>query len=834
MPDAPALYFIRRLSPDLAADLIGDPLESPRPAQHDRNSETGWDRLLAGAKQMGVGLKEVISGALFETKPKAARRYQPGSGNRAVRNLYGHYLLIEKPGGTIDICREPESYSFPRGCNVFIVADLVGMPIARFSGAVQASSMSVGGGIGQQTSGDYLIDLWLDPGDGRGHELTNEARERLGRFLANVLAGRESLTVAELVETTRVKMQPFLTSMLDVPTPGKSWVSGQALPQGAHVLEQAVQEFQQKASDYLGLTVNIRFRPGTRIFRHRVQLSEASREAAQRYTIAHEALILDDGRWRCPNPECQSINAPAARFCSGSNCAAARPAATEELRDATRWKLMSRDAHDLTIEIAFVSFGQDSVDADGITAACIDALWHESRRITANDLLDPAVLSHLNQVLNNQLTTGRFGMIGEFQIVYFGTTEEEWKRQIALKVRHELREIDADKQRLVLTDEVLALRELQLLRDQRDVVVWRQEIDAALDRARAQASTQLAHDQIAALTDLEGQKLQTWTELEKRRDVTAAAGEAMRFNRDLDLQAKDFARADEVRESTERRSDELAEIEHGLLKDDMVDVARRKAEQDAADLQARIDRLKAGVKLDEARQRQDIDLDRKRSELDLDQSAASLKAKLEIEKLRAMAEIDVLQREQQSKMSAAQLMALQASALADKGVTDALTQLASHDGRTADATAEARVAKVQTEMLERMMAMQLQTQAQQSDTNKEAMAQQMQLMMMAMQQQQSTASAAMLANQEAIKAAMLGQQASAVRLQEVQQQATDAAVAWSQRSIDAISQVAATKAGNPGSPAPTPMPSALYCPSCGIASTGTANFCITCGHKLAP
>lgn len=816
---------------------------------------------MAGAKQMGLAIKDAIGSALFETTPRAARQYRAVSGGTVTRNLYGHFLIVEKPDGMLDICRDPERYTFPKGCTVYIVADLVGMPIARLQGSVRPTSMSVGNAPGFASDGEYLIDLWLDPGDGNGHELSDDARERLGRFLVNVLGGRDSLTVEELVQVTQARMTPFLNAMLDVPSPGKSWIMGQQLPDQAAMLAQAIQDFQAKASEYFGLTLSVRFRPGVKYFPHSILLNEASRAAAQTYAVANWELVEEDGQWLCANADCGIINSRTEKFCA--SCGGARPAATTELRSDTKWKLVTKDGHDLDLEIAFVSFGQEAVDADGITAACIDALRIECRRVTADELNDPVVLDRFNLALNNTLTSGRFGLIGEFRVVYFSTAEEEWKRQMAAQLRQDLRAIESTSQRLVLTDEALSLRELQLLRDRRETDVWQQELSARLDRARVEAGNQLAQEELEATTNVERDKLKNRTELDRdanaiqtglerdklkiqanleaSRAATEAAGKEMRFTREIEQQGKAYAREDAVQESAERRLDDMAELDHDLQKEDKVDAARRKAEQDAAELKARIDRLKASTTLDAARQTQDLELDRKRAEQDIDITAASVKSKLEIEKLKAMAEMEALQREQQSKMSAAQLLALQASSLAEKGAMDAITQLASQDGKTAEASAEAKVAKMQAEMLERMMAMQSQSQSMQADASKEAMQQQMQLMMMAMQQQQSTSNAAMLANQEAIKAAMLGQHAANSRLQDAQQQTADAAMAWNTRSIDAMSQVAATKAGNPGSPSPASVPStapysgggaARFCPSCGVGATGTAKFCTDCGHKF--
>lgn len=834
-PTTPSIqYFVRRLTPELAADLVGPVLKETS----DEKPETGWDRFASGARQMGVAMKELIGGLLFETKPRVPRAPRATVGQVGVRNLYGHFLVIEKATGELEICRDPDTYTFPKNANVYIVADLVGMPIARMRGVAVQTSLSVGAGSGQKTDAEYVIDLWLDPGDGANKALTDEARQRLGSFLSKVLAGRDSLTVEELVDVSRQRLQPFLQAMLDVPAPGKAWVMGQRIPDESALLGEAIHSFQQKASEYLGLTISVRFRPGTRVYRHTTFLSEETRQAAEQYAVRNWAQFDDEGNWKCPNPVCDSTNPVAMGFCP--SCRTARPSATKEARADRSWKLVTKDGEDLNLEIEYVSYNTDAVDADGITAACIDALWKECRRIMPTDLESDEVLSRLNLVLNERLTTGRFGNIGEFSVVYFDTAETEWKRQVRARVRQQLREISEQTSQLEVTDGSLTLREMQLLRDQRDTDVLRQELSANLDRTKITTEHELAEERLAASTDVARGKLKIDTELEMRSAAAAAASEEMRFTRDVEQQARGYAREDAVTESTERRLDEMADLDHDLTKDDKVLAAQRKAEQDAAELQARIERMKASVKLDVSRDAQAIELDRKRQEQELELGASSVKSKLEIEKLRAMAEMEALQREQQSKMSAAQLLALQASSLAQNGALDALTQLASHDGQSAAAAAEAKVAKMQAEMLERMMAMQAQSQATQTDASQAAMAQQMQLMMMAMQQQQATSTAAMQANQEAIRAAMLGQQATNTRIQEAQQQTADAAVAWTDRTIGAMANVAATKAGNPGAPAVSPPPSipsagnggaARFCTACGAAASAGA-FCSGCGTRL--
>jgi hypothetical protein len=848
--EAPTLYFARKLTRELAADLVGD-------APERDNSDTGWDRFLAGVGEIGVAIKEVVGGALFGTKPKYSRQYRSNGVGTVTRNLYGYFLLVEK-NGKVEICRDPDTYTFPKNANVYIVADLVGMPLARLTGKARQSNMSVVSILGQRTDAEYIIDLWLDPGEGERRELEADGAERLGRFLSQVLAGRESLTIDELVQTANRRLQPFFDAMLDVPTPGRAWVMGQQLPIESVMLSDAINAFQQKASEYLGLTVSVRFRPGARYYRHATFLSEQTREVAQRYASKNWEAFDDTNAWTCPVPGCGANNERTLLFCSG--CGGARPSATAEARAERPWQLVTRDGQDLNLEIEYLSYNVEAVDGDGITTACIDVLWKECRRLTVDDLEDPAVITRLNTAINNRLTTGRYGMVGEFSVVYFDTAESEWKRQVRSKLRDQLRSIDENVTQLDVTDGSLALREMQLLRDHRDINVMRQELANTLDRARVESMSELAHEQLQALTQVERDKLTIQTELDKRRTATQAAVEEMRFTREATLEERGFTRTDALQANSEQRSDELVDVDHrqlienkqldhSLVRDDKILVAKRLAEQEAAELQARIERMKAGVKFDGAKQAQELDLEKQRSEQELASATARMKTQLEIDKLKAMGEIEAMQREQQGKMSAAQLMALQASSLAEKGALDALTKLAGHDGVSAEASAEARVAKMQAEMLERMMAMQaqaqqsqllMQMQAQQSqaDTSKEALAQQMQLMMMAMQQQQATSTTALNANQEAIRAAMMGQQAVNAKIQEAQQQTADAAVAWNDRSIGAMANVAATKAGNPTVPAaqaPNAAGSAgvRVCPGCGLDLNDAKKFCSHCGIKLS-
>lgn len=840
---APTQYFVRRITPQLVADLIGDDAGD---ARERTESATGWDRFLSGASQIGVALKEVIGGALFGSKPKSARDYRKrtSGGGTTTKNVCGYFLVVEN-GGKIEICRDPDNHTFPKGANVYIVADLVGMPIARLSGKAQTSAMSVVSTIGQRTDAQYIIDLWLDPGEGANNELDGDAAERLGRFLSQVLAGRDSLTVDELTRAADDRLQPFLKAMLDVPAPKDAWVMGQRMPDESGMLATAITEFQQKASDYLGLTVSIRFLPGVRCHRHVAYLSEQTREVALKYVAPNGGQYTDFNEWNCAAPGCGTLNDENRKFCE--ECDEARPSATAAARAERPWQLVARDGQDLNIDVEYFSYTKEAVDEDGITTACIDALWTECRRLSVDQLEDPAVIARLNTAINNRLATGRYGMVGEFSVVYFDTAETEWKRQVRAKIRNQLRVTEESEAQLQVTDSRLALRELQLLRDHRDIDVMRQELASDRDRARVQAENELAQEQLQAVTEIERNRLLKQSELEMLRTDTQTDAEALRITRDAALEARGFARTDALQESAEQRTDEIIDLDHALLKDtkqldhlltrdDKVLAAQRTAEQEAAELQARIERMKAGVKFDGARQTQELDLDKQRAEQDLATATARMKSQLEIDKLKAMGEIEAAQREQQGKMSAAQLMALQASSLADKGALDALTKLAGHDGVSAEATAEARVAKMQAEMLERMMAMQaqsqqsqllMQMQAQQSqaDTSKDAMAQQMQLMMMAMQQQQATSATALNANQEAIRSAMMGQQAVNAKIQEVQQQTADAAVAWNDRSIGAMANVAATKAGNTSA-------SVTAAPAVSGVVPGTSSFCSSCGAKL--
>lgn len=775
---------------------------------------------------MGVAIGELFGLALQKKSSTTPR------GKLAHPHLAGTFLIIQR-GGQIELHRNAGAAKVDSSATVYIVADLTGMPIARITGTVGASDFSAVQEPGLSTAGKYAIDLWLDPGQGGGRAAGQQDCDRIGRFLAAVMQGRDSLTVAELVEVAHARLQPFLQAMLDAPPPQVPWVSGQPMKDDSSLLRDAIDHFQRSASQHLGLSVCVRFRPGVRAFSKHIVLSEETRRASVADQPARYEIFDDDGGWACQAPSCGERNARPDRFCGA--CGAARPSATAELRAGESWKLVSQDGHDLRFEVEFLSYGSEAIAEDDVVAGCIDALTSECSRWDAASIDTPAATAALERRLNERMTTGRFGLLGEFVIAYADTEEMQWKRRLRAEVREQLRQVDRDQAQFEVTEGWQAVRERQLLSARMELELSKRE--RVLDQQRAQddAVQELQQRQLEAELEVQRGRIGIKQELDLRRATTEAAAAEAHFTRDVEEQVRGYAREDVVRESDERRVDEMADLSHEITKDQLANSAQRQDTLDDADVQARIERLRSGVKFDDKRQELSIDQAAKQGDFSLEAERMRLEADLKLRQLQAMADADVRQREQQSKMTAAQLLAQQASALAEKGAFDALTTLAGHDGQAAEATADAKVAKAQAELLERMMMMQAQSQQSQQDAGKDAMAQQMQLMMMAMQQQQATTQTAMQANQEAIRAAMGVHQTADAKVQDAQQRTMDAAVSWNQNSITAMANVAAQKAANPGSAPPNMPPaprSSGTCPQCKTSVDG-AKFCPECGARAS-
>jgi hypothetical protein len=156
---------------------------------------------------------------------------------------------------------------------------------------------------------------------------------------------------------------------------------------------------------------------------------------------------------------------------------------------------------------------------------------------------------------------------------------------------------------------------------------------------------------------------------------------------------KRFARNDEVETLDHEITLERKVFEHDLTKQQALDAAQLKKSTKEIEVES----LKA-------KSTQELEIERLRVEHELQR-----------EKLQAMASIDLAQRDQLKGMSAAQMLAMQATGLAEKGATDALTKLATSD-------ADSREAFVKAEMLQKMLDMQ-------SESSKASSEMQMKLMM---------------------------------------------------------------------------------------------------------
>lgn len=860
----PTRYFARRLTNDLIKELVPtSTFNSPE------DKATGLKAIWEGASSIGVGLKSLLHGALFSKKQAAINSYPKGSRGPLFPNIYGYFVVVQDKG-RIRAFNDPGLIAPPKDSEIFLIADLVGLSIARILGTANQSAFSVEASPGQKSAGEFAIDLWLDPGELKADgAISKEAEERLGRFLQSFMSGRDELTVEDFVTSSDTTLKPLIANMLDLPIPATAWEQGQPLPENLTPLQLALSDFQAGVIRLTGLSAYVRYRPGKKIFRHQVTLDDQTLSTIQQFASSGaEQIVNDDYEWQCPI--CSNLNEGSA-FCqecgskkpakewSCSNCAkhnsmtssfcqdcgAAKPSAIKET--SLGWnagKLLTSGADELIFDISFVSYDQPNVDLDGIAGKCYETLRTYCRNYALEDLETPARLVDIGKLLSVNLSTGAYGPIGEFSVVDFKTVDSNWKLQTRAQIREQLRNIEGQQAQFVVDEAQFALREAQLLRNKRDLDLETREQQLDLNRAQAQSTAELGAQKVVVNHEVEGYRIEKEADAERYRidashvvekvrtnldtdtqiseleldalksgvatdsekaklevegtkSRAAAEAEKERINRELERQRRQLDREDIQADRLDQHGEidhemglEKKVLEHDISKEQILDKAQREKADKDLEFEDRMARLRSSRNLDEAKQTQDLEIEKIR-----------LEHELQLQKLQMMSSIDIAQKEQLKGLSTAQILAMQATGLAEKGAGEALSELAKND-------AETREAQIKAEMLEKMLAMQ-------QTSSQSASDQQMKIMM----------------------AALEAQKEATIRVEKAHEKTADSAEKWNEKSIDAMSKVA-TAAANKGAKGETgksekTSAGAKFCPDCGASLSEGTKFCGECGSKIA-
>ncbi len=179
------IYVARRVTPALLEELLPGAVSS---SNHLKGSPSNMiSRIYEAAASAGVSVSNALSGLLSLGGNRAIKSYAVDKTRGGQTNLFGSYLIC-MDAGKITVVDGKGFLAPPKNGDLFVVADFVGLPIARLSGSIGTSSFSVLSHNGQSTLGEYAIDLWVDAGtdDLRASADKTSLMEmegRVGRFL---------------------------------------------------------------------------------------------------------------------------------------------------------------------------------------------------------------------------------------------------------------------------------------------------------------------------------------------------------------------------------------------------------------------------------------------------------------------------------------------------------------------------------------------------------------------------------------------------------------------------------------------------------------------------
>lgn len=778
-------YFVRRITKELIEQLV------PRSHTTPQNDSV-WGAIQDGAAKIGMGVMDVVRAALFIKKPDPDL-YPKSVKSRGFPNTYG-FFIVSIHQGRVTVETDPATKTIPAGAEVFLVADLVGLPLARITGQIQKSIMDTN--PGQVSAANYAIDLWLDPGvtswsssptnfESNLDERKKQDDQRVGRFIQSFMAGRNDLTVEEFCNLAQLQLGPIINRTLTL--------SKLANPE---ITESAKMELQGNIIGLLGLGSAIYVRPGNRIYRHQVTIDQNTIQQSQEFTPTNSDAVVwnenDERIWKCAS--CKTENDFGNAFCE--ECGNPRPSGVKEASQQNRL-LLSADGEQLIFDLNFISFDQPQINYDNIAVKCLEILRPYCRKFPISSIAEPSNLNNIASLLDREFGTGAFGPVGEFSIIDLRGADSDWQLQTRAKIKDQLRGIQSDEAEIEVAMASYALREAQLVSARKDREVRGLEAreylesqkldkDISLESKTIEVDQELGEHRIDAKKDIDIEKINRDVERERRK-----------LDREDFQETVDLGRSDQLSQAEHEMGLEKTVLRHDIDKEQLLDEAQRLKQDKDLSFEEKAARLRASRGLDISKQEQELELERKRKELELELSKSQVDQDNQLRKLQMMAEIERQQKEQFKGMSAAQILAMQATSLAQNGAGTALEKLAG-----ADAEKEREMAEEKARLYERMLEIQSNSQMSQLDI---------------------------------MKAALNAQKESTDKVLSAHEKSVDNSEKWNEKSIDAMAKVASAVAnkGNKSENKNTQdNANQIDCLECGAQVDKNAKFCGACGSSV--
>ena len=754
-------FFARRVTKELIASLVP---ASEYPAAQDSAGFWGL------ASKIGDVFKDLLGGALGKEKPENISSYQGSKAGASLQNPFGFFLIVNH-NGRITVITDPGKYAPAADAEVFLVADLVGLPIARISGELQKSFLDTTSG--EFVPSQYAINLWLDPGVTAWVNTTldeNESRqaaERIGRFLTNFMIGKNDLTVEEFCKNAEFSLGPIIQNNLSV----------QRL-KDFEMASQAKLDCAEQIARQTGLTSEIFVRPSSQVFRHQITLDDETINKIQEFAAASGNYLestddYDRNKWICQGNDtdtgkpCRTRNELTDAFCG--NCGGQKPSAVKEASQQVR-RLVTADGDQLVLDLGFLSYNRPNVDIDAIAMKCIEALRPVVRKFPISSFADPLVLTNLASLLNKQLGTATVGNIGEFSIMDYRSGDADWQLQTRAKIKEQLRRLGDDEAQIEVEEASIALRLAQLTVAKKGRVALEAELRESLESKKLEFGIELENAQLDSRQKVDKTRL----DVNENLDIS-------KIQRDADRELSKLDREDKLEQDQNTRVDDVTGLEHDM--DLEKRVLRHELEKEDATLsfEEKAERLRTARELDKKRDSQNIDLEKARAEKNLELEQLKLEEDLQLRKLQAMGQMDIAQREQYKGMTAAQILAMQATSTNDKGkgTIDAamIAAAAGSDAglvkAQAEAAAQAAMASKTEELYKQMLAMQMNSNEQVLKAKEGSEQTQLEIM----------------------KAALAAAQDSNSKVIKAHEKSTENAERWNEKSIDAMAKVASSAAG---------------------------------------
>lgn len=765
-------FFARRVTKELIASLVP---ASEYPAAQDNAGFWGL------ASKIGDVFKDLLGGALGKEKPENISSYQGSKAGASLQNPFGFFLVVNHQG-RITVITDPGKYAPAADAEVFLVADLVGLPIARISGELQKSFLDTT--PGEFAPSQYAINLWLDPGvtawvnTALDENESRQAAERIGRFLTNFMIGKNDLTVEEFCKNAEFSLGPIIQNTLSV----------QRL-KDFEMASQAKLDCAEQIARQTGLTSEIFVRPSSQIFRHQITLDDETINKIQEFSAASGNYLeytddYDRKKWICQGNDpdtggpCRFHNELTDAFCG--TCGGQKPSAVKEASQQVR-RLVTADGDQLVLDLGFLSYNRPNVDIDAIAMKCIEALRPVVRKFPITSFSDPLVLTNLASLLNKQLGTATVGNIGEFSIMDYRSGDSDWQLQTRAKIKEQLRSLGDEEAQIEVEEASIALRLAQLTVAKKGRVALEGELREALETKKLEFGIELEDAQLDSRQRVDKTRLDVNENLDISKIQRDADRELRKIDREDTLEDAKNSRVDDITGLDHEFELEKRVLRHDIDKDSALDEAnRQKAEKDLS-FEEKLERLKTARELDKKRDSQNIDLDKLRAEKSLEFEKLKLEEDLQLRKLQAMGQMDLAQRDQFKGMTAAQILAMQATSTNSDGKgsisADMIKAAAENDSglikAQAEAAAHAAMANKTEELYKQMLAMQMNSNEQVLKAKEGSEQTQLEIM----------------------KAALAAAQDSNSKVIKAHEKSTENAERWNEKSIDAMAKVASSAAG---------------------------------------